>query len=200
MESHDIVTCQVPSQMCLRPLTNRPSTLPICFSQFFDAPFILKITYEQKNSAQIDISHSLFLLFIYSETKKKIKLQIQINCTDPPVPDSWISHYPWIPPALFPSVQMLLSLLPHFKKEQGIAGLLQSIPHEWVRVFKKAGRLKVTSSWLESSQNKHIFTASVTTGLFQSALPGFLLLLFSDANVFNLNFTHTWFYSRNRTP
>lgn len=71
MESHDIITCQVPSQMCLRPLTNRPSTLPICFSQFFDAPFILKVTYELKNSAQIDISHSLFLLFIYSETKKK---------------------------------------------------------------------------------------------------------------------------------
>lgn len=80
---------------------------------------------------------------------------------------------------------MLLSLLPQFKKEQGTVGLSQSIPHEWVRVFEKAGRLKVTSCWLESSQNKHKFTASVTTGPFQSA-PGFLSLLFSDANVFNL--------------
>lgn len=71
---------------------------------------------------------------------------------------------------------MLILLLPQFKKEQRIVGLSQSIPHEWIRMFKKAGRLKVTSSLLESSQNKHKFTEIVTTGLFQSAFPGFLFL------------------------
>lgn len=71
MESHSIVTCQVPSQMCPWPLTNRSSALPICFLEFFDAPFILKDILMNRRILHRLIFFTLYCDFSFILTLKK---------------------------------------------------------------------------------------------------------------------------------